>query len=260
MTENRRPLIFVSNDDGIMAKGVGELIRFLRPLGDIVAMIPDSPRSGGGCGLTVVQPVHYRLMKKEPGLTVYRCTGTPVDCVKLARHTVLEREPDLLVSGINHGDNAAISVHYSGTMGAAIEGCLNGIPSIGFSLANHAPDADFEPTGPYVRRIAQMVLEHGLPPLTCLNVNFPATPQIAGVRVTTQAKGNWAHEWMPCPRRDDPNYFWLTGDFVEKDPAGNDSDSGALAAAYVAITPVTVDMTAYTFLDELRSRCSQAGF
>ena len=142
--ENKRPLILVSNDDGIMAKGINELVKFLRPLGDIVVMAPDAPRSGSGCALTVTQPVHYQLVKKEVGLTVYKCSGTPTDCIKLARNTVLDRTPDLVVGGINHGDNSATNVHYSGTMGVVFEGCLNGIPSIGFSLCNHAPDADFE--------------------------------------------------------------------------------------------------------------------
>ena len=115
--ENKKPLILVSNDDGVMAKGINELVRFLRPLGDIVVMAPDSPRSGSGCALTVTQPVHYQLVKKEVGLTVYKCTGTPTDCIKLARNTVLDREPDLVVGGINHGDNSATNMHYSGTMG-----------------------------------------------------------------------------------------------------------------------------------------------
>ena len=144
--ENKRPLILVSNDDGIMAKGISELIKFLRPLGEIVVMAPDAPRSGSGCALTVTQPVHYQLLKKDVGLTVYKCSGTPADCIKLARNQILDREPDLVVGGINHGDNSATNVHYSGTMGVVIEGCLNGIPSIGFSICDHAPGADFDAT------------------------------------------------------------------------------------------------------------------
>ncbi len=131
---NRKPLILVSNDDGVVSKGISELVKYLRPLGEIVVMAPDSPRSGNASALTVTQPVHYQLLRKDVGLTVYKCSGTPTDCVKLARNTVLDREPDLVVGGINHGDNSATNVHYSGTMGIAIEGCLNGVPSIGFSL------------------------------------------------------------------------------------------------------------------------------
>lgn len=253
--ENKRPLILVSNDDGIMAKGISELIKFLRPLGEIVVMAPDSARSGSGCALTVTQPVHYKLLHKNVGLTVYKCSGTPTDCVKLARNTVLDRIPDLVVGGINHGDNAATNVHYSGTMGVVIEGCLNGIPSIGFSLCNHASDADFEAAGPYVRKIAAMVLESGLPPLTCLNVNFPDTKEIKGVKICEQAKGRWSNEWQACPRMSDDNYFWLTGEFADHEPENENNDHWALAHGYVAITPTTVDVTAYSFMNELEKMC-----
>ena len=159
--ENQRPLILISNDDGIIAKGISELIKFLRPLGEIVVMAPDAPRSGNACALTVTEPIHYQLIRKDVGLTVYKCSGTPADCVKLAFHTVLDRKPDLVVGGINHGDNSSVNVHYSGTMGVVIEGCLKGVPSIGFSLCNHMPDADFEPAGEYIREIARKVLEKG---------------------------------------------------------------------------------------------------
>ena len=249
--ENKKPLILVSNDDGVMAKGINELMRFLRPLGDIVVMAPDSPRSGSGCALTVTQPVHYQLVKKEVGLTVYKCTGTPTDCIKLARNTVLDREPDLVVGGINHGDNSATNMHYSGTMGVVVEGCLNGIPSIGFSLCNHDHDADFEATGLYVRKISAMILEKGLPPLTCLNVNFPNTADIKGIRICEQAKGRWTGEWTPCPRLNDTNYLWLTGEFTDHEPENEKNDHWALVNGYVAITPTTVDVTAYGFMDEL---------
>lgn len=249
--ENKRPLILVSNDDGIAAKGISELIKFLRPLGELVVMAPDSPRSGSGSALTVTQPVHYQLVRQDVGLTVYKCTGTPTDCIKLARNTVLDREPDLVVGGINHGDNSATNVHYSGTMGVVIEGSLNGIPSIGFSLCNHSHDAEFEATGPYIRKIVSMVLEKGLPPLTCLNVNFPDTPDIKGIKVCEQAKGRWTGEWEACPRMGDSKYFWLTGSFTDHEPENEKNDHWALANGYVAITPTTVDITAYAFIDEL---------
>ena len=225
----------------------------VRPLGEIVVMAPDAPRSGSGCALTVTQPVHYQLLKKDVGLTVYKCSGTPADCIKLARNQILDREPDLVVGGINHGDNSATNVHYSGTMGVVIEGCLNGIPSIGFSICDHAPGADFDAAGPYVRKIAAMVLEKGLPPLTCLNVNFPNTPELKGVKICEQAKGHWSGEWQACPRRDDTNYYWLTGEFIDHEPENEKNDHWALANGYVAITPTVVDMTAYHFMDELKS-------
>jgi len=249
--EKERPLILVSNDDGVMSKGLHELVKFLRPLGDIVVMAPEGPRSGSGCALTVTQPVHYRLVKKEVGLTVYKCSGTPVDCIKLARHTVLDRTPDLVAGGINHGDNSAANVHYSGTMGVVIEGCLNGIPSIGFSLCSHDPGADFDAAGPYIRKIAGMVLEKGLPSRICLNVNFPNTAELKGVKVCEQANGCWTNEWVACPRPNDPDFFWLTGEFTDHEPANEKSDHWALANGYVAITPTTVDVTAYHFKEEL---------
>lgn len=257
--ENKRPLILVSNDDGITAKGLGELVKFLRPLGEIVVMAPDSPRSGSACALTVTQPVHYKMVRKEVGVTAYKCTGTPVDCIKLARNTVLDRKPDLVVGGINHGDNSATNTLYSGTMGVVTEGCLNGIPSIAFSLCNHDLGADFEPVGPFVRKIVAMVLEKGLPPLTCLNVNFPDTADIKGVKICEQAKGNWTQEWEACPRLDDPNYFWLTGNFSAHEPENEKTDHWALVNGYVAITPTTVDVTAHGFMDELKTYCEQSG-
>ena len=249
--ENRRPLILISNDDGIMAKGISELIKFLRPLGEIVVMAPDAPRSGSGCAITVTQPVHYQLLRKDVGLTVYKCSGTPSDCIKLVQNTVLERKPDLVVGGINHGDNSATNVHYSGTMGVVIEGCLNGIPSIGFSLCSHDPGANFEPAGPYIRQIAAMVLEKGLPPLTCLNVNFPDMAELKGIKICEQAKGRWTNEWEPCPRKGDDKYFWLIGEFKDDEPENEKNDHWALANGYVAITPTVVDVTAYGFMNEL---------
>ena len=255
--ENKRPLILVSNDDGVSAKGINELIKFLRPLGEIVVMAPDSPRSGSGCAITVTQPVRYQLVKQDVGVTVYRCSGTPTDCIKLARHTVLKRKPDLVVGGINHGDNSATNVHYSGTMGIVIEGCLNGIPSVGFSLCSHEADADFEPCGFYVRQIVSMVLKEGLPPLVCLNVNFPAVAEFKGVKVCEQAKGCWESEWLPCPRSEGDNYFWLTGEFEDHDKENETNDHWALAHGYVAITPTTVDVTAYDFVEKLEERCSK---
>lgn len=251
-----KPLILVSNDDGVTAKGINELIKYLRPLGDIVVMAPDSARSGSGCAITVTQPVHYALIKQEPGLRVYSCSGAPTDCVKLARNTVLDREPDLVVAGINHGDNSGVNVHYSGTMGAVIEGCLNGIASIGFSLCNHDCDADFSPLRGYIQEITRMVLDGGLPSLTCLNVNFPNTADIKGIKICEQAVGRWMKEWEPCPRRGDNNYFWLTGEFINFEPENTNTDNWALKNGYVAITPTNLDVTAYGFMAELKNRLS----
>ena len=251
MTVNK-PLILISNDDGVTAKGINELIKYLQPLGEIVVMAPDSPRSGAGCALTVTQPVRYQLVKQEPGLTIYACSGSPVDCIKLAIHAILDRKPDLVVAGINHGDNSGTNVHYSGTMGAVFEGCLKGIPSIGYSLCDHSSDADFSATEEYVQKIAKMVLSDGLPPLICLNVNFPNIPYIKGIKVCQQALGQWTQEWEPCPRRFDDKYFWLTGEFVCHEPDNEKTDNWALAHGYAAVTPTKLDVTAYGFIGELK--------
>lgn len=251
--EKKKPLILISNDDGVLAKGINELIRFLQPLGDIVVMAPNSARSGSGCALSVTQPVYYELISEEPGVKIYSCTGTPSDCVKLAYNTVLDRTPDLVVGGINHGDNSGTNVHYSGTMGVAIEGCLKGTPSIGFSLCDHSPDADFQPSEKYIQQITSVVLEYGLPERTCLNVNFPCG-NIKGLKVCEQAVGQWQREWEPCPRRGASNHFWLTGEFINLEPENEKSDNWALANGYAAITPIKVDMTDYDFIDVLKER------
>ena len=235
--ENQRPLILVSNDDGVIAKGISELVKFLRPLGEIVVMAPDAPRSGSASALTVTEPIHYQLVRKDVGLTVYKCSGTPVDCIKLALHTVLDRKPDLIVGGINHGDNSAVNVHYSGTMGVVIEGCLKGVPSIGFSLCCHDPNPDFEPSGPYIREIARQVLEKGLPPLTCLNVNFPNVRELKGVKVCEQSKGQWTNEWENFAHRGDTHYYWLTGEFQNTD---SDNEKNDHSPSDINRTPVMV--------------------
>ncbi|MDR1003986.1 MAG: 5'/3'-nucleotidase SurE [Prevotellaceae bacterium] len=251
--EKQRPLILISNDDGVIAKGISELIKFLRPLGEIVVMAPDAPRSGNACAITVTEPIHYRLIRQEVGLTVYKCSGKPTDCVKLAFHTVLDRTPDLVVGGINHGDNSGINVHYSGTLGVVIEGCLKGVPSIGFSLCSHEPNANFEPAGELIREIVRQVLEHGLPPLTCLNVNFPVVDEIKGIRICEQSKGAWVNEWEDLAVHRDLHYYWLSGEFVDSNLDDERTDHWALANGYAAITPVTVDVTARDLIDNLKT-------
>lgn len=247
-----KPLILISNDDGYDAKGIRELIGFLRPLGELLVMAPDSARSGMSCAITADRPLKYTLVKEEEGLTVYKCTGTPADCIKLAAHDILKRKPDLVVGGINHGDNSAVNVHYSGTMGVVIEGCLRGIPSVGFSLCDHRLDADFSSTEKYIRAIAADVLKNGLPVGICLNVNFPLGENYKGVRVCRQAIGKWEREFEERFRPgSEKSYFWLTGNFVNAEPQSEDTDQWALTNGYVAITPTQVDMTAYSFMDEL---------
>lgn len=250
--KNDKPLILISNDDGITSKGISELIRFLRPLGDLVVMAPDNARSGVGCAVSINEPVRFKLVRKDVGLSVYKCSGTPADCVKLAFHTVLDRKPDLVVAGINHGDNSSANTHYSGTMGAVTEGTLKGVPSIAFSICSHEPDVDFNAAGPYVRDIAEKVLERGLPHLSCLNVNFPVTQDLKGVRVCEQALGKWVNEWEEFAHRGDDQFFWMAGEYLDTDAENEKNDHWALANGYVAITPTTVDVTDYKLLDELK--------
>ena len=184
---NDRPLILITNDDGVEAKGIKELTECLRDLGDIVVFAPDGPRSGMASAIISLVPIKYTLVRKEKGLTVYSCTGTPVDCVKLAINEVLERKPDLLASGINHGGNHAICIQYSGTMGAAAEGCVFGIPSMGVSLLDHRADADFAESCRLGRMLARRIIKEGLPHGTYLNLNVPNVPNVKGMKVCRQA-------------------------------------------------------------------------
>lgn len=249
---NLRPLILVSNDDGVTSKGICELIKFLRPLGELIVVAPDRPRSGVGMAMTSNRPVHCELVRRDVGLAVWRCSGTPTDCVKLGLHAIVPRKPDLVVAGINHGDNSSVNAHYSGTMAAVLEGCMKHIPSVAFSLCSHEPDANFDACGPYIRQITRLVLEHGLPLLTCLNVNFPDVPTLQGVRVCQQSKGIWKNEWEGHTHRDDPHHYWLVGEFEEADLDDERTDHWALHNGYVAITPTSADLTAYSLIDELR--------
>ncbi len=247
----KRPLILVSNDDGIFAKGINALVDILKPMADLVVVAPDAPRSGAGCSMTVTQPVTCKPLRSEVGLKMYSCSGTPTDCVKLALDSFVDRCPDLVIGGINHGDNSAVNVHYSGTMGVVLEGCMKGIPSVGFSLCNHDADADFTPLIPYVQRIVSEMLKYRLPDGVCLNVNFPDAPAFAGIKVCRQAKGKWEHEWVQQKHPRGGTYYWLTGEFARHDD-GVDSDHWALEQGYVAITPTRVDVTDYDMVDEMK--------
>ncbi|MGL4853431.1 MAG: 5'/3'-nucleotidase SurE [Phocaeicola sp.] len=248
----RKPLILISNDDGVTAKGINELIACLRDVAELVVVAPHGPRSGYSGAITCESPVRYSLVTEANELVVYKCTGTPVDCIKLALQAVLPRRPDLIVGGINHGDNSGINVHYSGTMAIAIEGALKGIPSIGFSLCDFHADADFEPAMPYIRKIVQEVLKQGIAVGTCLNVNFPKG-ELKGVKICKQTKGEWTNEWSESIHPKGGSYFWLTGDFLVTEAELKDTDYWALKNGFVAVTPVQIDMTAYGLLDEMNS-------
>ena len=243
-----RPLILVSNDDGITAPGIRHLVEIVHALGaEVVVVAPDSPQSGMGHAITIGSAL--RLTKNPvfgPEVEAYECSGTPADCVKIAKHYILQdRTPDLVVSGINHGSNASVNVLYSGTMSAAIEAAIEGLPAIGFSLCEYGPNADFSHATEWVAQVCRHALAHGVPAGTALNVNIPknsATP-IAGLRLARQARAKWAEKF---DRRLDPYqrpYYWLMGTFENLDP-GTDTDEWALANNYVSIVPCQFDLTA----------------
>ena len=249
-----KPLILITNDDGYASRGINTLTEVAREYGDVVVMAPEQNASAKGLSLTTKIPVRVREIKQEEGVSVYACDGTPVDCLKLAYEHFCPRKPDLVLSGINHGSNSSINVLYSGTMGAVIEATVLGITAIGFSLLNHSPEADFEPSRHIARHIVSYVLEHKLPADTALNVNIPrlTTDEIKGIRVCHQAKGRWLDSFE---KRVDPigrPYWWLTGKFDCDNPSKT-SDEWALAHGYVSVVPINVDYTYYAAIDKLKS-------
>lgn len=249
----KKPLIFVTNDDGYMANGVNSLIDSLKGLGEIVVVAPDGPRSGYSSALTSATPLRYFTHKEEEDLKIYICNGTPVDCVKLGIGEILGgRLPDLVATGINHGSNAAVSVLYSGTMGAAIEGCLFGVPSVGFSLLDHTSDADFTASKEITRLLSEKVLQEGLPEGICLNVNIPKGDGAKGIKIARQTKGKWVGEYKQST--DGGNYpvYWLTGEFNNYEPEVIDTDEYMLSQEYVSVVPVRIDMTAYEHIEKMK--------
>ncbi len=250
-----RPLILISNDDSLLAPGIAHLVRLMRELeAEIVVVAPASPQSGMGHAITIGHPL--RLDKSDlfgSDVTAYACTGTPADCVKIAKHYLLkDRRPDLVVSGINHGSNSSVNVLYSGTMSAAIEAAIEGLPAIGFSLCEYGDEADFSHVGPWVLDVCRRALTHGIPAGTALNVNIPknASGPIHGIRLARQARAKWQESFE---QRHDPYkrpYYWLLGEFLNED-RGQDTDEAALAAGYVSVVPCQFDLTNYRALTEM---------
>lgn len=242
-----KPLILVTNDDGITAPGIKALIEVARKFGKVVVVAPDSPQSGMGHAITLTKPLRLHPTEMfDDDVDAYECSGTPVDCVKIAVDKVLRRKPDLCISGINHGSNSSINIIYSGTMSAAVEAALEGIPSIGFSLCDFAYDADFSGAQDAAEKVIAQVLEFGLADNTLLNVNVPKlkVAEIKGIKICRQAMAKWEEEF---DARKDPHgreYFWLTGKFVNRDK-GDDTDEWALANGFVSVVPVQYDLTAH---------------
>ncbi|MFP4556638.1 MAG: 5'/3'-nucleotidase SurE [Bacteroidales bacterium] len=253
--KERKPLILVTNDDGVQAKGLKALIQVAKTFGRVVVVAPDEGQSGMSHAITIKTPLRLRQHKStDEDVLIYSVNGTPVDCVKLAMSQVLKTPPDILLSGINHGSNSSVSVFYSGTMAAAIEGCLYGVPSIGFSLLDFMPDADFSGSITFAKPIVKLVLENGIKEGTCLNVNFPpiAESEINGIKVCRQNKGTWREEF---DKRTDPrgvDYFWLTGFYHNEEPNAVDTDEQALAQGYVSIVPIRTNLTDTKEVEKLK--------
>lgn len=248
-----KPLILISNDDGITSSGIKKLVDLMSQLGEVVVVAPDSPQSGMGHAITVGDTLRITKNDIFGDISAYDCSGTPADCVKLAKHHVLkDRKIDLVVSGINHGSNTSISVLYSGTMSAAIEAAIEGAPAIGFSLCDFSTDADMSHADEYILKIAKEVLNHGVPKGTALNVNIPVAQneRIKGIKICRQANARWEEDF---DQRIDPHgrkYFWMVGNFVNHDK-GEDNDEWAIANNYISVVPCQFDLTAYFAINTL---------
>lgn len=250
-----RPTILVTNDDGVFAPGIKFLTSVAKKYGKVIVVAPDKPQSGMGHAITInstirIQKTNYHEVDLE-----YACNGTPVDCVKMAVNNILKDRPSLVLSGINHGSNSSINVIYSGTMSAAVEGALEGSPSIGFSLCDYSIEADFTQAKEFIEKIIESALINKMQKGVCLNVNIPKLKKedIKGIKVARQAKANWVERF---DERKDPygrEYYWLTGEFVNFEPEAKDTDEWALANGYVSVVPIQADMTAYQSLEQLKS-------
>ncbi len=246
-----KPLILVTNDDGILAPGLRALVDIVSPIGDVVVVAPDSPQSGKGHAITINEPLRINEVKVFGEIRAFECSGTPVDCVKLAMNVIEKDRPfDLCVSGINHGSNAAINIIYSGTLSAAMEASLEGVNSIGFSLLDYSFSADFEPCKPYLSQIVKYVLQNGVDQSRLLNVNIPAG-DIEGVKVCRQGEAKWVEEFQQGTDPRGESYYWLTGRFENMDP-GQDTDIYALDHGYISIVPSMHDLTHHSVIDIIK--------
>ena len=252
---SKRPLILVTNDDGISAPGIRTLISAMNEIGDVVVVAPDSPQSAMGHAITINSTLHCNLIKIDDGPQIeYSCSGTPADCVKLGINEILDRKPDICVSGINHGSNSSINVIYSGTMSAAVEASVEGVPAIGFSLLDYNWNADFSQIREHVIKITKKALKEGIPKGNALNVNFPKLKkeEIKGIKVCRQANAYWIEKFDKRTNPQGREYYWLTGEFINKDK-GSDSDEWALENGYISIVPIKFDMTDHDNISKLRN-------
>ncbi len=252
---SKRKSILISNDDGITAKGIRSLVEVAKEFGDVYVVAPNSPQSAQGHSITIEDPIRiYPSSLFGEDVQAFECSGTPVDCIKIAKHLVLKGKTiDLCISGVNHGSNASTNIIYSGTMSAATEAAMEGIPAIGFSLLDYAADADFEPTKHFARLLIAEVLQNGMGKANLLNVNIPKLPleAIKGFKICRQAKGHWAEAFQEGKDPLGRPYYWLTGQYLYQDE-GTDSDIWALENGFVSLVPITYDLTAYAALDSLQ--------
>ena len=248
-----KPLILVTNDDGITAPGLRKLIHVMNKIGEVVVVAPDSPQSGMGHAITISDTLYSKKEKIDDGpQTEYSISGTPADCVKFAIREILDRKPDLCVSGINHGANSSINVIYSGTMSAAVEAGIEGIKSIGFSLLDYSWDADFKPCEKHIEKICLNMLKQKKSNII-LNVNFPSNlKEFKGIKVCRQAKGYWEDTYDKRISPLGKEYYWLTGNFVNQENS-EETDEWALSKGYVSVVPISYDMTSYEDLKKIKN-------
>ena len=249
-----KPLILICNDDGYRAPGILNLTRVARNFGEVVVVAPMTGQSGMSHAVTLNHPIRLKTVSVNGELPTYACSGTPADCIKIGLNQILDKKPDLVLSGINHGSNASVSLFYSGTVAAAIEACMNGIPAAALSVDDHSPDADMSVAVREAETIIANLLERGLPPGICLNINFPrmAPEKFKGLRVCRQTNGVWREEFQ---KRTDPHgkdYYWLTGEFSNREPGETDTDEWAMANGYGAIVPIRIDITDLHQVEELK--------
>lgn len=250
MTE-KRPTFLITNDDSVYSKGICELINVAREIGNVVVVAPDSGRSGMSSAITHSSLIHLNRLHEEVGFSVYSCNGTPVDCVKLALFALFDKEkPDFLISGINHGSNASVNAMYSATVGATMEGCINGIPSMALSLCDHDENADFSILLPFVKTLLEKMVQNPVPYGTFLNVNFPKG-EVRGVKVCRQADSRWSEEYDCHISGYGDKVYLLKGYFSCREPKAEDADVWTLEHGYASLVPVKVDMTNYSVMEEM---------
>ncbi len=247
-------LILVTNDDGYQARGIKYLTEIALEFGEVVVVAPERGQSGMSHSVSLGVPLYLNKVETGNAHQSYFCSGTPADCIKIGIHKVLDRKPDLILSGINHGSNSSVSAIYSGTIGAAREGSLNGVPSIGFSLLDHSPNANFGASAHYARIIIKKALENGMPERSCLNVNIPKIPleDIKGIKTCRQTQGKWVEEFDHRTNPYKKDYYWLTGEFSNFEPHAEDTDEWALQNNYISIVPINLDFTCYDVLGKIK--------